>query len=192
LGANVENLTLSGTAAINGTGNALNNVLTGNGAANALDGGAGNDVINGGDGDDVLLGGDGDDMLRGDAGSDQYSLRRGEGRDSIFDAATNPDVDVASFVGDIAVDQIWFERSGDDLKLSVIGTADGLTLESWYLYPQYRVEQFKTESGQTLLESQVQNLVDAMASFAPPPLGQTSLPQNYAETLNPVIYANWQ
>ena len=30
LGANVENLTLTGTAAINGTGNTLNNVLTGN------------------------------------------------------------------------------------------------------------------------------------------------------------------
>src|SRR6185295_6288879 len=44
LGSNVENLTLTGTAAINGTGNALNNVLTGNSAANVLMGGAGNDT----------------------------------------------------------------------------------------------------------------------------------------------------
>jgi hypothetical protein len=36
LGANVENLTLTGTAAINGTGNELNNVITGNGGANAF------------------------------------------------------------------------------------------------------------------------------------------------------------
>ena len=43
--ANVENLTLTGTAAINGTGNALNNVITGNSANNALNGAAGNDVI---------------------------------------------------------------------------------------------------------------------------------------------------
>jgi len=45
LGANVENLTLSGTTAINGTGNTLANVLIGNAAANTLAGGAGNDTF---------------------------------------------------------------------------------------------------------------------------------------------------
>ena len=41
LGANVENLTLTGTGDINGTGNALANVLTGNAGNNTLNGGAG-------------------------------------------------------------------------------------------------------------------------------------------------------
>ncbi|POZ49634.1 beta strand repeat-containing protein [Methylovulum psychrotolerans] len=54
LGGNVENLTLSGTAAINGTGNGLNNVLIGNGAANVLNGGAGADRLTGGLGADVF------------------------------------------------------------------------------------------------------------------------------------------
>lgn len=40
----IENLTLTGTAAINATGNAGNNVLTGNSGANVLSGGAGNDT----------------------------------------------------------------------------------------------------------------------------------------------------
>ncbi|MEO7861006.1 MAG: furin, partial [Nitrospirales bacterium] len=44
LGSNVENLTLTGTANLNGTGNTLNNVLTGNSGANVLTGGAGNDT----------------------------------------------------------------------------------------------------------------------------------------------------
>ncbi|ESQ73920.1 M10 family metallopeptidase C-terminal domain-containing protein [Asticcacaulis sp. AC402] len=44
LAANVENLTLTGVAAINGTGNSLNNVLTGNSANNVLAGGLGNDT----------------------------------------------------------------------------------------------------------------------------------------------------
>ena len=52
LGANLENLSLSGTAAINGIGNALSNRMTGNVAANYLNGGAGIDTLIGGDGND--------------------------------------------------------------------------------------------------------------------------------------------
>ena len=59
LGANLENLTLSGTTAINGTGNTLDNVLTGNTAANTLTGNAGHDTLNGGAGADTLRGGTG-------------------------------------------------------------------------------------------------------------------------------------
>ncbi len=45
LAANLENLTLTGSAAINGTGNALNNVIFGNAANNVLNGGAGVDTV---------------------------------------------------------------------------------------------------------------------------------------------------
>ncbi|MFN6230409.1 MAG: beta strand repeat-containing protein, partial [Dolichospermum sp.] len=61
--ANVENLTLTGTAAINGTGSTGNNVITGNGANNTLDGGAGNDILTGGLGKDTLTGGLGVDRF---------------------------------------------------------------------------------------------------------------------------------
>ena len=60
---NVENLTLTGAAAINGTGNAGNNVITGNGANNILNGGAGNDILTGGLGKDTLTGGLGVDRF---------------------------------------------------------------------------------------------------------------------------------
>ena len=55
LGANIENLTLTGTTAQNGTGNALNNVLTGNAIKNILDGGVGADAMIGGLGDDSYI-----------------------------------------------------------------------------------------------------------------------------------------
>ena len=51
--ANIENLTLTGTGAINATGNALNNVLIGNSGANVLTGGAGADTLDGGGGVDT-------------------------------------------------------------------------------------------------------------------------------------------
>ena len=55
LGADVENLTLTGTGSINATGNTLNNTLTGNAGNNVLDGGAGNDAMSGGAGDDTYV-----------------------------------------------------------------------------------------------------------------------------------------
>jgi Ca2+-binding RTX toxin-like protein len=60
---NVENLTLTGTTAINATGNSLNNTLTGNSAANTLNGGIGNDTMIGGGGADTLTGGTGADTF---------------------------------------------------------------------------------------------------------------------------------
>ena len=61
LGAYVENLTLLGTGAINGTGNTLANKLTGNSGANMLDASAGNDWLYGKGGNDTLAGGMGTD-----------------------------------------------------------------------------------------------------------------------------------
>ena len=70
LSANVEHLTLTGIAALNGQGNELDNVLTGNGAANDLDGGVGNDALSGLSGNDMLRGGTGSDHMDGGAGAD--------------------------------------------------------------------------------------------------------------------------
>jgi hypothetical protein len=98
---------------------------------------------------------------------------------------------VGQFLANIAREQIWFQHTGNDL-VSIIGTSDKMTVQNWYLANQYHVEQFKTSSGQTLLDSNVQNLVNAMAAFSPPPPGQETLPPDYAAALNPVIAANWQ
>jgi Ca2+-binding RTX toxin-like protein len=73
LSANVENLTLTGTSASDGTGNDLNNVVSGNSAANILSGGAGNDSLSGNEGNDTLFGGDGNDSVNGGGGRDVLS-----------------------------------------------------------------------------------------------------------------------
>jgi Ca2+-binding RTX toxin-like protein len=66
LGSDLEHLTLLGTTAINGTGNASANRLSGNSAANRLEGLAGNDTLDGGAGADTLNGGLGADLYRVD------------------------------------------------------------------------------------------------------------------------------
>ena len=90
LGTYIENLTLTGGATINGTGNGKANVITGNGANNVLSGlagddrllgGNGNDILNGGIGNDRLDGGTGNDKLNGEVGNDL--LNGGAGADSL-------------------------------------------------------------------------------------------------------------
>ncbi|MXO02709.1 hypothetical protein GR156_20555, partial [Shinella zoogloeoides] len=80
--ANVENLTLTGSAA-HATGNALDNVLVGNGAANTLTGLGGNDTLNGGAGADTLVGGTGDDIYIVDNTGDVVTELTDEGNDTI-------------------------------------------------------------------------------------------------------------
>jgi Ca2+-binding RTX toxin-like protein len=59
----IENLTLIGSVAANGTGNGSDNVIKGNLAANVIDGGLGADTISGGAGNDTLTGGAGLDIF---------------------------------------------------------------------------------------------------------------------------------
>ncbi|AVH62512.1 hypothetical protein CDG77_02185 [Nostoc sp. 'Peltigera membranacea cyanobiont' 213] len=82
LSVNLENLTLTGTSAINGTGNSLNNILFGNTANNTLNGRAGNDNLDGNLGNDTLIGEDGNDSLQGGPGND--SLNGGSGDDILI------------------------------------------------------------------------------------------------------------
>ncbi|HEV2747322.1 MAG TPA: calcium-binding protein [Allosphingosinicella sp.] len=68
--AHVEDLTLTGTADLDGTGNGVQNSLTGNSGNNLLRGLGGTDRLSGGAGNDELRGGDGNDILNGGAGND--------------------------------------------------------------------------------------------------------------------------
>ena len=85
LGTHVENLTLTGKAALSGTGNDLDNVITGNAGNNQLFGGAGQDTLCGGGGNDLLSGGSGADRLSGGTGNDW--LTGGVGRDILTGGA---------------------------------------------------------------------------------------------------------
>jgi serralysin len=91
LGANVENLVMTGSAA-SGTGNALNNVLTGNSGSNRLDGGAGNDTLRGGDGVDFLTGGAGADVFVGEINATKTASKLGAiSLDVVLDFASGSD-----------------------------------------------------------------------------------------------------
>jgi Ca2+-binding RTX toxin-like protein len=86
LGNNLENLSLTGTSNLNGTGNGLNNTINGNTVNNILTALDGNDVLNGGAGNDTLVGGMGKDTLTGGTGADSFTFNAAnEGIDNIRD-----------------------------------------------------------------------------------------------------------
>jgi hypothetical protein len=74
LGQNLENLTLTGTGNLNGTGSAQNNLITGNAGANTLDGAGGSDKVLGFAGNDTLIYDASDSTLDGGTGMDHLRV----------------------------------------------------------------------------------------------------------------------
>jgi hypothetical protein len=64
-------------------------------------------------------------------------------------------------------------------------------INNWYSGTQYQIEQLQLSDGQKLLYAQVDALVQAMAAFAPPAPGQTTLTPEQQNALAPVIAASW-
>ncbi|MCC7425491.1 MAG: hypothetical protein IT557_01170 [Alphaproteobacteria bacterium] len=145
LAANVEHLTLTGIAAIDGFGNALGNLINGNGGDNILDGaggddtlngfggndtivaGEGNDGVDGGAGDDIIDGGAGDDALGGGDGSDL--LDGGAGADAM-DGGAGDDIYIVDDPADVVSEA---PGGGEDLVVAAIGFVLGAEVENLIL-----------------------------------------------------------
>lgn len=109
-------------------GDAGSDQLYGEAGNDQLAGGAGNDALYGGDGDDVLAGEAGNDQLAGDAGNDTYVFDASSGADVIVDAAGTNRIAIT----DVSVERLWLTRSGDDLRIGVIGGTTTITVQNYY------------------------------------------------------------
>ena len=117
-GQHLEQLTLTGSADVNATGNALDNILVGNDGDNLLSGAGGDDVLRGGAGADLLDGGIGVDAMEGGAGNDTYYV------DSEFDSVVEGD----AAGNDQVFSSVSYALSRYVEKLSLTGIAD---LKGW-------------------------------------------------------------
>ena len=149
LGANLENLILTGSSSISGTGNGVSNTLTGNAGANTLAGGGGADT---------LLGG---------GGSDTYLAGWGTGADRIIENdSMSGTADSLHFQGNVRPIDVVLARSGSDLLLTLGSGPDGAVIQDWYQGPERRVELVRAGSTGLLGASQVDQLIQAMATYS--------------------------
>ena len=126
IASNVENLALTGTLAIDGTGNDLYNILIGNDANNMLRGLLGNDTLNGGIGADNLIGGLGNDIYYVDNVGDTIAELVGEGTDGVYASFTyglTANVENLVLTGALAID-----GTGNELNNYVTGNSANNTL----------------------------------------------------------------
>jgi Ca2+-binding RTX toxin-like protein len=159
-----------------------NDAFYGSDTGDVVYGLSGNDYLYGGSGNDVLDGGTGNDVLSGAAGDDTYVFGPNYGTDTIMETAGNDIIDVM----DMDYDQLWLEKVGNDLKIAAIGSDDSMTVKNWYSSDSYKVETIQT-SDMYLDKSNVDLLVQAMASFNPPTQGtinNSTLSNTLKDTIN--------
>jgi hypothetical protein len=86
---------------------------------------------------------------------------------------------------------LWFTPSGDDLVMTIIGTNDAVTVQGWYSSTDRQLDRIQLSNGEFAGVSDVDQLVSAMASYSPPPLGQLTLSSDVKQALSPTLAAAW-
>jgi hypothetical protein len=128
----------------------------------------------------------------------QYSLAAGDGTVNIDNGATggtaaNGELDFGS---GIATDQLWFAQSGNNLVVDLMGTSDQAVIQGWYSGTAAdQLSEFVTSGGMKL-DSALNSLVQAMATFSadntgfdPTSTANTTVPGD--TTLQAALAAAW-
>jgi Ca2+-binding RTX toxin-like protein len=180
-----------------------NDVLDGGAGADTVEGGSGDDILRGGTGNDRLTGGSGtdqftggmgNDTLAGGSGNDLYSFGVADGQDMINDSdALSGNQDRLLFGTTIDPIDLVISRQANDLRLAIHGSSDSVTIQNWYTNATTnQVEDLQAGNGQHLLNTEVDQLIQAMASFSQ----QTGLTWDQAIDQRPqevqtVLAASW-
>ncbi|MBI5330242.1 MAG: cadherin-like domain-containing protein, partial [Betaproteobacteria bacterium] len=143
-----------------------------------IEGFQGADVITGSAGDDVIAGGQGNDLLAGGAGNDTYEFRRGDGADVIQENDATPGKQDTLKLLDINYFDLWYGRKGMDLEMKAFGSSDSVRVKDWFAGGEHKVDRIEMANA-ALIAQQVDLLIQDMASYAPPPMHETSLPAQY-------------
>ncbi len=159
-----------------------NDTILGFASDDLLPGLGGNDVIRGGGGDDTLDGGPGADSLYGEGGSDTYLFDRGSGQDMIRNIDSDPadTTDALRFSAAIAPADVLRSKSGNDLVLTIAGTADEVRLDEYFSGGTALIEQIAFADGTVWTEQTIAGFFPTTGTSGNDSLQGTGL----SETIN--------
>ena len=144
--SNVNGIDITAGLAVKAGSVDIAEVLTGYNANDTITGSNGNDTIYGNGGNDTISGGAGNDTIYGGTGTETFIHNQGDGNDNIYSNSAydhyNNDLstvilnDTAGIA--IGVDNIYFNKSGNDLKVTNILSDETITIKSQF---------YRTDSG---------------------------------------------
>ena len=194
---------INGTVNTSSTNDVINNIenLGGTEYADLLIGSNANNQLGGFEGNDTINGGKGNDTLSGGADSNIFNFDADFGSDTITEAIDPSSqsrysyTDDVNFGSGISYADLWFQKSGIDLKVNQLGTSNQLTISGWYstdVNSQTLIHQFSA-NGRILTQQRVQTLVDAMASNSIPStsIGNSSMAPLIKQKINTAIASGW-
>jgi hypothetical protein len=148
-------------------------------------------------GNDIILATGSNETLIGSGGYDTYRVGTNFGHTTINNLASDGVTTARGeidFGAGITGQKLWFLQNGNDLQVDLMGTTDHLTVAGWYAgNARAQTQSFDTADG-LKLDSQVAQLVSAMASFSSAnpgfdPTTATQVPNDPA--LQGVVAAAW-
>lgn len=157
IGNNIENLILTGSDNIKGTGNKLNNTITGNDQ---------NNIISALDGNDNITGNEGNDTIDGGKGNDTYFIASGDGLDTITDSAGT---DIIKFTTNIDTQNIalLLDKSGNlIIDYGDSAGTDQIKINKWKT-KNSQIEKIQLNDGTTYLSNtDINTIIQNMTSYA--------------------------
>mgnify|MGYP001618220885 CR=1 FL=1 len=143
-------------------------------------------------GDDTIQGGHGDDTIDSGGGPDNILFGRGDGQDTLI-GNTNNNGDAVQFGTGLTKLDLILARQANDLRVSIYGTQDTVTINNWYSSNLNQTKEFDVTSGERLLTNKVDQLIQAMAGFS----AQTGLTweqgiEQRPQDVQTILAASWQ
>jgi len=202
-------VTLDDESRIINVAGVFNTVVAGNGD-NRFNVTGKNANITAGNGNNVIVGeidhltvGDGENTIEGNIST----VKLGEGNNHVVVSGIMSTVKVGHgvnelefsgsmgrlvFGSDISPDFLWFQHKEQDLQISVTGSNQLVTLHNWYANIAEQPWNITAGNGSRLFYKNVENLVQAMAAFAPPASATAMFADAELQRLQPVLAANWR
>lgn len=115
--------------------------------------------------DNLIEGSGGHDNIVGGGGNDVYVFGRGDGVDRIINGVTNNTTasSMLRFKPGIGAADLWFERSGDDFVVRLLGTEDAVHMRDWYAADYRKIGAIELSDGTRLGTAGIEAIAVASA-----------------------------